>query len=135
MTKHFPIEAFAEALPLRRNRGDRVFDLHPAIFAVTLGAYMAYLGIMAAVFMNRELVLPFVIFAITVLGMFIVPGLWQRVAPRPEGRVQDWGDFLREGIETHTGHLGAKGALAQVLIMPAMLVGWGLVIAVIRATV
>lgn len=46
MTVHQPTALFVEAVvharpPLLRNRGERVFDLHPGVHAMTIGAWMA----------------------------------------------------------------------------------------------
>lgn len=116
------------------NRADHVFDLHPALHVATFASFFAYLGIMWLAFATDELIIPFVIFAVFLAAAFAVPAWWARVAP-PPGAVKTWDDFLRDGIETHTGPLGASGAMIQVLIMPAMLICWGLAVAIIRALV
>lgn len=120
---------------LRRNRATRTFDLHPLLFAGTIGCYFAFLGIMAASFMNANLAIPFVIFVAYIVMAFATPAMWARIAPRQGGRLQEWADFLREGIETGSGHLGGGAAVAQVMVLPALIVGWALAIAVIHATV
>jgi hypothetical protein len=141
MTIHQPIAAFAEAEllveapALPRNRAERPFGLHPALFGLSFAGFAGFLAILCATFMNAELVVPTGIFAVLLVAYFVVPGWWTRVAPEPEGRVQSWDEFLREGIETGAGHCGGRAAVVQVLIMPAMLVGWALIIATIRAAV
>ena len=138
MSIHQPVSTFVDDRSRNisvSNRATRTFDLHPALFAVTVGCYLAYLVVMAVTFMNDELVIPFAIFAITIVAGFLVPGLWARVAGPAVGRMQSWADFMSEGIDTYTGHLSGRSAAVQVLIMPVMLVGWGLIIAIIRASV
>jgi len=118
---------------LRSNLAERPFGLHPALYAATIGAYFAFLAIMAATFMNAELVLPFAIFVIYIVMAFGVPGLWGRMTPRPSGRFQSWAEFQDEGMETETGRIGSGGAMAQVLVLPVLVVGWSVAIAVIVA--
>ncbi|MBX3594639.1 hypothetical protein [Sphingomonas sp.] len=124
----------APAMPRRRNRGDHVFDLHPALHIGMFGGFFAYLGIMWAAFGEKGLAIPFVIFAVFLAAAFVVPGWWARVAPG-EGRKPSWSEFMAEGIQSGSGHLKAGGAIVQVMIMPAMLVLWGLIVAAIRLAV
>lgn len=138
MSIHQPVNSFVADHSQHRavsNRATRTFDLHPALFAVTVGCYLAYLVVMAVTFMTDELIIPFAIFTITIVAGFLVPTLWARVVGPAVGRLQTWADFMSEGIDTYTGHLSGRSAAVQVLIMPVMLVGWGLIIAIIRASV
>jgi hypothetical protein len=104
--------------------------LHIALF----GGFFAYLGIMWAAFGEKGLVIPFAIFAVFLAAAFIVPGWWARVAPG-DGRKPGWNEFMAEGVACETGRLGAGGAMVQILIMPVMLIGWGLFLAAVRALV
>ena len=45
------------------------------------------------------------------------------------------GEFETRGIMTNTGRLASKDATIQVLILPVLLVVWGLAVAVIAAVV
>lgn len=139
MSKHQPLTAFANAYPVSfipiANRTHRSFDLHPALFAATLGGYLAYLGVMGLTFMTSGLVIPFAIFVITIVAAFAVPAMWAWVEGPKIGRMPDWADFMRDGIDTCSGHLSGRSAAAQVLIMPVMLLSWGLIVAVIHAGV
>ena len=116
------------------NRVDRQFDLPPVLHLATFGGFFAYLGIMWLAFGNPELVLPFVIFVTFLAASLIVPAYWERIADQ-DGPKQSFAEFLQEGVECATGRVTAGEAMVQVLIMPAMLVFWGLSIAAIRAFV
>ncbi|MDB5675971.1 MAG: hypothetical protein JWM65_2953 [Sphingomonas bacterium] len=137
MTFQPPATDFAvAALPhaaRRANTAPYAFDLHPALFATTIACYFLFLGIMAATFMNPELILPFVIFATYIVMAFGVPGLWARLLPadpRPRPTLRQW---MRAGIDTGSGHLTGGAAAAQVLTLPLLIVLWGVLIAVICA--
>ncbi len=139
MTVHQPILQFQEALqtaqaPLRRNRGDRVFDIHPAVHFALLGTYLAFAGILLATFMGKDLMLPAVIVVVGIVSLFLTPGLWARVAG-DDLRKQSWAEFLQEGVDCITGRLTAVQALAQIMVLPALMLGLAGVFAVIRATV
>jgi hypothetical protein len=127
-------EAFAQAAPVRRARGAHVFDLHPALHVGVFAGFFAYLGIMWAAFGEAQLAIPFVIFAVFLAAAFIVPAMWARIAPT-EGRMPSWSEFMGEGVVCATGRLDARGAIVQVMMMPVLLVAWGLFLAVVRQLV
>lgn len=124
--------AMAPALP---NRAERTFGLHPALFVATIGSYFAFLAIMAAAFMNPNLIIPFAIFIAYLAMYFGVPGLWARVAGRPVGRFQSWAEFRSEGMDILTGPIGSGGAIAQVMVLPFLIVGFAVAVALIAALV
>ena len=137
MSVHFPAQAFADAKPvvLRRNRVPRTFDLHPGIYWSLFGLFTAFLVVMAVAFASRDLSVTFAI-CFAYLGMyFAVPAMWARIQPREEGPRQSWAEFMIEGIETGSGRLEAKGALAQIFTVPVLLLGWALAVALIKAFV
>ena len=125
------VPAMAYAKP---NRAEPVFGLHPALHVAMFAGFFAYLGLMWAAFADAELALPFVIFALFLGASFAVPALWARVAPN-DGPKARFRDFLAERVDTGSWPLTGKAAAVQVMIMPAMLVGWGMFIATLSATV
>ena len=140
MSNHIPAAAIHEKArivsppALRRNRQDRAFDLHPAVHLMLAGLYMGFVALLSLAFMGRDLVVPFAINIIGVTGLFLVPGLWARVFPDNGGRRQSWSEFMAEGVETYTGHMASKEALAQILILPVLLLSLASVMVVIKLT-
>ncbi|AUW56709.1 hypothetical protein C1T17_19655 [Sphingobium sp. SCG-1] len=141
MTAQFPAETFtnarivpAPAAPARGQYG-RVFDLPPALFWLTVGAYMTYLAVMAVAFRDPQIAIPMVICVISFAAGFGVPALWAGTAPTPAGRKQSWGQFMANGFECATGHVTGGAATAQVLILPGLILLWGVCIAIIAAAV
>jgi len=127
----------APAVPAPRlsNRAERTFGLHPALFVATIGSYFAFLAVMAAAFMNPNLLIPFAIFIAYLAMYFAVPGLWAKVAGRPVGRFQSWAEFRSEGMDILTGPISSGGAIAQVLALPFLIVGFATAVAIIAALV
>ena len=139
MSIHLPAEqlqaqAVIVAPPLRRNRAERVFDLHPAVHLMLAGALLAFPTILLATFMGPDLVVASAIVIIGALSLFVTPALWARVQPSDDRPRQSWAEFMAEGIECHTGHLSARCAIAQIMTLPILMVGLGFVFAVIKAT-
>jgi hypothetical protein len=118
--------------PVNRNRGDRAFDLHPAVHVMLVGAYLSFVGILATAFMGADLVIPTAIFVIGVVALFATPAMWARTLPEDGARKQSWAEFLQEGVECCTGKLTSNQALAQILILPAMLVSLGAAMVIIK---
>lgn len=111
-----------------------VFDLPPVLHGVTVACYFGFLGVLAAAFGGRDMVIPFAIFFLFVAMGFAVPAMWAWIAP-PKGRVPGWSDFRYRGIECATGHLSAGAAIGQVLILPVLILLWSVAVAVIAAAV
>jgi hypothetical protein len=119
---------------LRRNRQDRAFDLHPAVHLMIAGIWMTFVLMLSTAFMGPDLIIPLGINIIGVTALFVVPGLWSRVVPDDGGRRQSWSEFMAEGVETYTGHLKTKEALAQIFILPVLLLGLAMVMVAIKLT-
>lgn len=140
MSIHYTAETFADARILPRTapfdtKVGRNFDLPPVLHAATVGLYLAFLGVMAIAFQDRGLIIPMAIFVIYILMAFGVPAMWVRMKPDHASPPLSWSDFSRFGINTYTGNMSAKDATGQVLILPVLILGWGVAIAVIAALV
>jgi Flp pilus assembly protein TadB len=138
MSIHIPAHEIEQkarivAAPLKRNRGDRVFDIHPAVHVSLLGTYLAFAGILMATFMGKDLIVPAAIIVIGIVSLFLTPGLWARVAG-DDLRKQSFAEFLQEGVDCITGRLTAGQALAQIMVLPVLMVGLATVFAIIKAT-
>lgn len=116
-----------------RTRVDRSFGLPTGLYVATVAAYMAFIGVMAAALMNPGLVMPMTIFALLVVAGFGVPTLWVRMNPANESRALTFDQFRHRGIDTLTGRLTATEASVQVLILPVLILAWGIACAVIIA--
>ena len=112
---------------------DRHFDLPPVIHGALFTIIMAYLGIMAMATGEREMIIPFAIFAVFVIMFFAVPACWSLMQPAAETKQPRWSHFMRDGVEVETGHLSARDALIQIFTLPLIILGWGVSVAIIVA--
>lgn len=113
---------------------DRSFGLPADLFGKTVACYLAFLGVMAAAFGNPGLIIPMAIFAFFIVAGFGVPTIWARLKQN-DSKPLTQGQFEAEGIMTNTGRLAPRDATIQVLILPVLLVLWGLAAATIAAIV
>ncbi|MGE3690177.1 MAG: hypothetical protein AB7F98_02210 [Novosphingobium sp.] len=118
-----------------RTRVDRTFGLPKGLYVATVGLYLAFLALMTALFHNSELLLPMSVIVGSVIFGFGLAGRWASMKPGNESKPLTWGQFSHRGIQTLSGPLTAFEASVQVLILPVLLMFWGLSIAVIAATV
>ncbi len=125
-----PTSGAAKAGPINRS-----FELPPVLYAITVGCYLGFLGLMSALFMTSELALPMAAFVISILGGFGLCYKWVAMKPDHACGTLTSGQFAHRGIQTLSGRLTATEASVQVLILPVLLMVWGLAIAVIVAVV
>jgi len=123
------------AAPVRHQvEADRNFGLPTSLYALTIGGYLGFLAIVGTAFANPVLLIPMVIFATAIIAGFGVPALWTRLRGNVSAPATP-GEFAAKGIMTNTGRLSARDAAMQVLLLPMLLVAWGLAVAVIVAVV
>lgn len=113
---------------------DRNFGLPTALYGATIACYLGFLAIVGTVFANPVLALPLAIIVLLIVAAFGVPAVWSRLRENPSAP-QTLGEFKTQGIMTNTGRLSAGEATIQVLILPVLLVIWGVAVAVIAAIV
>lgn len=112
---------------------DRTFGLPTGLYVATVAAYFGFLLVMAAAVMNPGLVIPMAICALFIVAAFGVPTVWARMEPDADGKALTFDQFRRRGIQTLTGHLTASEASVQVLILPVLILAWGIACAAIIA--
>ncbi len=140
MSVHFPAEQFQNVAnrvvaPNIRQDVDRTFELPTGLYVATVGLYFTFLAVMAIGFQTREMILPMAVFVIYIVMAFGVPTLWVRMKPTHDSKAIEWLHFREKGIVTNTGATKAKDATAQVLILPALILFWGVGTAMIAAIV
>jgi hypothetical protein len=113
---------------------DRNFGLPTALYGATIACYLGFLVIVGSAFANPVLAIPMAVIVLLIAAGFGVPAIWTRL----KGNLSEpetLGEFETRGIMTNTGRLSAGEATTQVLILPVLLVVWGLAVAVIAAIV
>ena len=128
------IVAAPEAAPRHQVEADRNFGLPTVLYGATVAGYLGFLLVVGSAFANPVLAIPMAIFVVFIVAGFGVPALWTRLAGNTSAP-QTLGEFEAKGIQTATGRLAAKDASIQMLILPVLLVCWGLAVAVIAAVV
>jgi hypothetical protein len=124
----------AEALRLP-TAVDRNFELPAGLYAAMAGLFFAAAGVMAFGFAAPGMVVPTGIIAVFIAMYFAVPALWMRMKPEHPQQLTSWARFRRDGIMTPYGRATARDATVQVLILPVLLLFWGIAVVTIAAVV
>lgn len=114
---------------------DRTFELPRGLYIATVGLYLAFLAVMAVAFLNPELAIPMVIFAFFIVMGFGLAGKWASMQPDNDSDPLSWNQFRNRGIATLSGRLTAGQASVQVLMLPILILFWGMAVAIIAAVV
>lgn len=114
---------------------DRTFGLPTGLYASTVALYMGFLAVMALGMASPGLIIPIAICTVFIVMLFGTPALWTRMAPGHRTRPLAWLQFSNEGIATFTGRVAARDAAVQVLLLPVLVLCWGLVVVTIAALV
>jgi ABC-type dipeptide/oligopeptide/nickel transport system permease subunit len=123
------------AAPVRHQvESDRNFGLPTTLYGATIACYLGFLAIVGTAFANPVLVIPMAIIVLLIVAAFGVPAIWTRLRDN-RSEPQTLGEFETRGIMTNTGRLAPRDAAIQVLILPVLLVCWGIAVAVIAAVV
>ena len=112
---------------------DRNFGLPTALYVLTACGYLGFLGVMTAAVGNPGLAIPMAIFVTFIVMAFGVCAQWVRMKPDNPTGALGWDRFQHEGIMTATGRLSASQATVQVLILPVLILFWGIAGATIIA--
>jgi ABC-type dipeptide/oligopeptide/nickel transport system permease subunit len=123
-----------ENAPRHQVEADRNFGLPSALYGATIACYLGFLVIVGSAFANPVLAIPMAIIVLLIVAAFGVPAIWTRLRDNAS-EPQTLGEFETRGIMTNTGRLAPRDATIQVLILPVLLVTWGLAVAVIAAVV
>ena len=127
------VEAPSSA-PRHQVEVDQNFEMPPVLFGATVAGYLGFLAIMLVTFAAPALAIPMVIFALAIVAGFGVPTIWTRLADN-KSKPLSYGQFQNEGVMTNTGRCAPRDAATQMLILPVLIVCWGLAVAIIVAVV
>ncbi len=140
MSKHLTREVIADQATVSAQltlapEADRSFNLPTGLYAVTAALYFGFVGLMAAGFSSPGLIVPMAIFIVFLTGFFGIAALFVKTDPAAKAKILRWSEFKARGIMTHTGRLPMKDAVVQMLILPVLIVIWGMVTITIAALV
>lgn len=118
---------------LRQDIEQRNFGLPVSLHAIYFGLFLAFLGVMALGIQSPGLIIPMAVCIWFTAAFYVVPMLWTRTSPQDGSKAMSMGELERNGIITHTGLCSGRDAVVQTLILPALVLGWGIATVTIAA--
>ena len=125
-------EATALRLP---HTVDRNFELPAGLFVAMAGLFLAAVGVMAFGFAAPAMIIPTAIIVVFIAMFFGTAAMWMKMKPEHAQRLTPWSRFRQQGIMTAYGRSTAWGATVQVLILPVLILFWGIAVVTIAAAV
>lgn len=123
------------AAPAARACTDRDFNLPVALHAGYFGFILAYLGVMWLGFSSPGMVIPIAICVIFTVAFYVVPMKWATMEPDNPGKSMPLARLMDRGVDTINGRCSGGAAVAQVLVLPVLLLLWGIAVVTIAALV
>jgi hypothetical protein len=90
---------------------------------------------MWAAFASPGLVVPMGVFVAFLAAFYVVPMKWATMKPANPDRAMELSRLMASGVDTINGRCSGAAAVAQVLVLPALVFAWGVAIATIVALV
>jgi hypothetical protein len=128
------IDSIAGAPDRPRACTERDFNLPVALHAGFFGLFLTYLGVMWAGFGNPNLLIPMAICIFFTAAFYVVPMLWTTMDGPNQTDAMGFDEMFARGVDIHTGRISGGGAAVQVLVLPVLILLWGVAVVVIAAT-
>lgn len=121
--------------PVLRACAGRDFNLPVALHAIYFGLALAFLAVMWVGFASPGLAIPMAICVFFTAAFYAVPMKWATMNPDNPGKAMSFAKLMESGVDTINGRCSGAAAIAQVLILPALLLLWGIAVVIIAALV
>lgn len=119
--------------PAERACRDQSFELPTGIYIAMASMFAGFVAILALAFRGQMALSYAVIFAF-ISVFFAVPSLLARAGPQERRtKALSWLDFSDKGIVTANGLASAKDATILILLLPFLILCFGIAVAVIAA--
>jgi len=124
------------APPAARACDDRTFEMPAGIYVAMGLFFLGFVSVLSFAFMGPGLVVPYAICVAFIAAFFAVPAIFVRTGPEElRSKALDWYRFREQGIATATGRTGAAEATVLALLLPFLILCWGVAIVLIFALV
>ena len=124
------------APPVGRACDDHSFEFPTAIYGAMAALLFGFMAVMAIGLAAPGLAVPMGINFAFLIAFFAVPAIFVNGSPEHVGsRALRWSDFMREGVDTATGRTPGGEALVLTLMLPFLILCWGLAVVTIASLV
>lgn len=124
------------AAPAKRACEDQSFELPTAIYIAMVTMFAGFIGVLSLAFRGGHMAVVYGVIFAFIAAFFAVPALFPGQAPEESrSRALSLFDFGHRGIATATGRASAREATILVLLLPALILCFGIAVAIIATLV
>lgn len=121
------------AAPTERSCKDQTFELPNGIYAAMALMFAGFIAVLALAFQGGHMAVGYGVIFAFLAAYFAVPAIFPGIAGSDRRKARSWFDFADRGIMTATGHSTAGEATVLVLLLPFLILCFGIAVAIIAA--
>jgi hypothetical protein len=124
------------AAPVKRACEDQTFELPTAIYVAMAAMLTGFVAVLSFAFRGGHMGVAYGVIFAFIAAFFAVPALFPGQGPAETRRnAKSLFDFGDRGIATATGRVGAREATVLVLLLPFLILCFGIAIATIASVI
>lgn len=116
--------------PTARACNDQSFELPTGLYVAMAAMFAGFIGILALALRGGQMAVVYGVIFAFIAAFFAVPAIFPAMAPS-SSRALSWTTFRIRGIETATGRASAADATVLVLLLPFLILCFGIAVAAI----
>jgi hypothetical protein len=122
------------AAPIKRACDDQTFEVPTAIYVAMATMFAGFVAVLGLAFRGGHLPVVYGVIFAFIIAFFAVPALFPRQAPK-QGRntALSMFDFGHRGLATATGRTSARDATILMLLLPFLILCFGVAVATIAS--
>jgi hypothetical protein len=123
------------AAPLQRASDDQTFELPGGLYVAMATMFAGFIAVLALAFRGGHMAVSYgVIFAF--IGLyFAIPAIFPQMKAEGRTKALSWAMLRYKGIQTATGRSSATEATVLVLLLPFVVLCFGIAVATIAALI
>lgn len=119
--------------PAFRACGDQSFELPTAIYVAMITMFVGFIAVLSLAFRGGHMAVVYGVIFAFIAAFFAVPALFPGQAPEGGAKALSLFDFSHRGIATPTGLASAREATILVLLLPFLILCFGIAVAAIAS--
>jgi hypothetical protein len=124
------------AAPAERACKDQSFEFPGGIYLVMASMFAGFVAVLSFAFRDGHMAVVYGVVFAFIAAYFAVPALFPAMAPNEANtKALSWSEFGDRGIATATGRASARDATILVLLLPFLILCFGIAVAAIALLV
>jgi len=123
------------AAPAQRACDDQCFELPGGLYAAMAIMFAGFVAVLSLAFRGGHMAVSYGVIFAFIAAFFAIPAIFPRMKPDGPARSLSWAMLRYKGISTATGRASATEATVLVLLLPFLILCFGIAVATIAALV